>query len=143
MSNKWSAKGTLLQREVATVMTTVAGVRSIDGPGPEAQYFDGTDLGSGVSMEDGELTGHSSPGEISGELFYDPLDPVHVLFDDDLADPDYWDGQILLPVTDTPAITFTGSTKSFKPKFAVNDGIMADFSIKLRELAVFPDSSEE
>lgn len=136
--NKWSSKGTLLQREIATVMTTVGGIRSIDGPDSEVQFFDGTDLGSGVSMEDGELTGHTAPGSISGELFYDPIDPVHAKFDDDLASPNHWDGQIVLPVTGTPLISFTGATRRFKPKFAVNEGILADLEIKLRDLAVFP-----
>jgi hypothetical protein len=138
MSTRYSSKGALLQREVASVMTTIGGVRSIDGPSAEAQYYDGSALDSGVSLEDGELTGHSAPGEVSAELFFDPLNAVHALFDGDLASPAYWNGQVKLPVSGTPVISWAGSTKTFTPKFAVGEGMIANLVIKLRSLATWP-----
>lgn len=138
MSTKYSSKGTLLQRSISAVWTTIAANRSVNGPDGEVQFFDGTALDSDVSIEDGELTGHTTPGQVSGEVFYDPADAVHTLLTDDLvaggAQASY---RIRLP-DGTLAITFTGSVQRFSPKASVRDGLMADLSIKLQSVATYP-----
>ena len=63
---KMTSKGTRLQKSIASTFTTIAYVRSTNGPGPETQFFDGTDLNS-EHLEDGEPTGQSAPGEVSGD----------------------------------------------------------------------------
>lgn len=134
---KYSSKGVLLQRSIAMVFTTVAAIRRLNGPDGEVQFFDGTALDSGVDLEDGELTGHTSPGELSGELFYDPADSVHQLFTDDLtAGGVHADWKVVLPASEE--MPFTGSTRRFVPGAAVGDGLMADFAIKLRSQATYP-----
>jgi hypothetical protein len=138
---KYSAKGTLLQRSIASVFTTIAGFRSVNGPDAEVQFFDGTALDSGVSVEDGELTEHTTPGSVSGEAFYDPADSVHQLMTDDLAAGGaYADYRIKLP-DGTEVIAFNGSVSRWSPKAAVRDGLMADAAIKLRSVATYPTSA--
>ena len=135
---KYSTKGTVLQRDIATVYTAFAQIISLNWPSSEVGYYDGTALDSGVDEEDGELTGHTKPGEIDGECFCDPADSVQALMFADLRAPAYWDGKLIAPDSGTSEFTFNGSTKTFRPKAGLRDGFKADFSIKLRSLASNP-----
>ena len=139
MPTKYSSKGTLLQRDISSVFTTIGCLRSVNGPDADVQFYDGTCLDSGVSEEDGELTGHTKPGSVSGELFYDPADSVHQLLTDDLAAGGaHADYRIQLPDGGSSVIAFTGSVQRFTPKAQVRDGLMADLGIKLRSVATYP-----
>jgi hypothetical protein len=135
--SKYSSKGTLLQRSIASVFTTVGSIMSLQGPSAEVQFFDGSALDSGVSLEDGELTGHTAPGEVSGELFWDPGDSTHQTLTDDLGAPAHASWKIVTPAGSN-VITFTGATKNFTPQAAVKDGLKSSFAIKLRSLATYP-----
>lgn len=137
MADKYSSKGTLLQREIATVMTTVASVTSISGPDAETQFFDATDLLSD-DVEDGEPTGQGTPGSVSGDLWLDPLDSTHQVLFADLASRQPVDWQIVFPATGAPAIVFNGTLSSFTPQASVGDGLKASYGIKLRSLATYP-----
>lgn len=138
MADKYSSKGTELQREIASVMTPVASCLSLKGPGAEVQFWDGTALDSD-DIEDGELADMVAPGEMSGQIFYDPADAVHSLFGDDLAARgQYINWQLVCPDTGASVITFNGSTKTFETSAAVKDGFKGDFAIKLRTPPVYP-----
>ena len=127
MPTKYSSKGTLLQRDISSVFTTIGCLRSVNGPDADVQFYDGTCHDSGVSEEDG------------GELFYDPADSVHQLLTDDLAAGGaHADYRIQLPDGGSSVIAFTGSVQRFTPKAQVRDGLMADLGIKLRSVATYP-----
>ena len=135
---KMTSKGTRLQKSIASTFTTIAYVRSTNGPGPETQFFDGTDLNS-EHLEDGEPTGQSAPGEVSGELFYDPANAQVQSMLDEIDDPatngkSSW--KIIWPNDDETA--FTGTVRTVNPKASVGEALLADFTIKLSAMATFP-----
>lgn len=134
---KYHSQGCALQISIASVFTTIGQVQSIDGPDGEVQFFDGTALDSGVSVEDGELTGMSTPGSVSITLLYDPSNSTHNALARKVevgGVNDSW--KEILP--DSEEITFSGSVAQFKPKAGAKDPFTADMRVKLRSVAAFP-----
>ncbi|WP_437193563.1 phage tail tube protein [Planctomicrobium sp. SH527] len=148
MMNKYPSIGTLLQVSIASVLTTVAGLTSINFPNGEVQFWDATALDS-THVEDGELAGLSAPGECSGDGFYDPADTVQLAILGDIPiGGKYRDWAIVRPApvsTDPPVAicSFNGSIKSFNPKAAVKDGLKLDWSVKLRTMAEYGAEEED
>ena len=140
MADKYQSSGTVVKWAVgAGALAVVGSVQSVEGPAPETQYFDGSALDSGGTVEDGELTQTTTPGEASLSLFYDPLDAVHSLIPAqvvDVTDREYESIQITGP-DGTSTISQSGSTKSFKPKASAKEAYMADWSWKGRALPVY------
>lgn len=131
---KKSSKGALLK--LAGV--AVAYLKSINGPNPENNFFDATDLTSDI-IEDGEPTGQPSPGSISGEAFCDHGQATHAAILAQIQDP-ISNGKASWTVEypDGTTRSFTGTAKTWTPKAAVGEGFMVDYEIKL---ATFPASS--
>ena len=145
--NKYPSIGTLLQVDLG-VLTTVAGLTSINFPNGEVQFWDATALDSS-HVEDGELAGLSAPGECSGDGFYDPADATQLAILGDIAiGGRYRDWAIVRPAVDpedppVPICSFNGSIKSFNPKAAVKDGMKMDWNVKLRTMAEYAGVEEE
>lgn len=134
---KMASTGTTLSVAIATVMTKIGGVRSITGPNPETQFYDATDLESD-HIEDGEPTGQSAPGAVSGECFYDPSNATQKAVIAQITAPDTngkADWEIEYP--DDSVTEFEGTTRTWNPKASVGDGLLADFEVKLSEMATF------
>jgi hypothetical protein len=141
---KYTSQGTVIEVDIATVFTPVASCKSIDFPDGEAQYIDLTGLDS-EHIEDGELAGLTAPGGAGTEVFYDPADAVHLLLANDpklkpgdVDWPPYRDFRITLPDTGASVVTFTGSVKSFVPKAAAKEALMANLALRLRSPATYP-----
>jgi hypothetical protein len=66
----YSSLGTLLKLSIASVFTTVAGVRDVDFETPELELMDVDDLSS--DYVDRDMTGRSAGGSVKGSMFYDP-----------------------------------------------------------------------
>lgn len=139
MSDKYSAKGTVLQLSIATVFTTVAGVSRVNYPDQDVQFYDATALDSGVSMEDGEPTGHVAPGSMDGEGFYDPADTVHQALVALLAAPSKESWKIINANITDHSCAFTGTLKKFTPTAAVGDGLKFNFEVKLASIATYSE----
>lgn len=137
---KRAAKGTVLQLEIATVYTAVSHVGVINGPDAEVQVFDATTLDSDVSMDDGEPTGHTAPGSVSGDGFYDPALAIHEALTDLLAAPAKVDWKIVYPST-LGEIAFTGVLINMTPNANTNEGIKFDYNVKLSSLATYPTAA--
>ncbi len=135
---KMASTGTKLQKSIATIFTTIAYVRSISGPNPETQFYDGTDLESD-HLEDGEPTGQSAPGMVSGETFYDPQDPTHKSVLGEITSPRTNGKQpykVVYP--DASEVPFTATCRTWNPKASVGEALLADFELKLASMATFP-----
>lgn len=65
------SKGTVWKQTIASVLTPVAQVISLEFSGAKAQTYDSTTLDGNVGMTK-DLTGYTDPGTLSAELFYDP-----------------------------------------------------------------------
>lgn len=66
----YTSLGTLLKLSIASVFTTVAGVRDVDFETPELELMDVDDLSS--DYVDRDMTGRSAGGSVKGSMFYDP-----------------------------------------------------------------------
>lgn len=133
MSGKKSSKKT----ELRLAGNKVASIINLNGPNPQTQFYDGTDLDSD-HLEDGEPTGQSAPGSVSGECFFRPSEVEHQAIWDQIDDPETHgkaDWSIVYP--DGSTYTFTGTAESWNTKAAVGDGIKCDFAIKLSSFPVF------
>lgn len=142
---KTAAKGTKLQLSIASVFTTVAYITEIDGPDPEVQFKDVTDLNSGVSLEDGEPTGHTAPGEVSFKGWYDPQATTHQACLAQITNPiangkANW--KVVYPDPDLSETPFVGTCKQFKTGGKQNDFLTVDGSIKLAGLPTFPEPED-
>ena len=137
MSNRKSGKGFILKRSIATVMTAVGGVSKLDFPDADVQFYDGSALDTGVSLQDGEPTGHAAPGSVSGELFVDHADTHHQALFGLLSAPSKESWLIVNANMADFECAFTGTLKKFTPSAAVNDGFKANFEIKLASLATY------
>lgn len=138
MSTRIATKGDKIQLSIASVYTDIPGMKSIRGPSPRVQSFDGTALDSGVGMEH-KVTGYTDGGTVSCTLFFDPANSVH---------------KALLAIATTPAISawkrifsdsgtttwpFNGiCTSPPAPSADVNGALMADFEITLDGIVTYP-----
>lgn len=116
---------------------TVAYIRNMTGPNAQTQFYDATDLESD-HMEDGEPTGQSSPGNVSGEAFFDPRNTQHQGIWDQIDDPEThgkaaWE----IEYPDGSTYAFNGTAETWNVKASVGDGLLADFSIKLSSFPIF------
>ncbi len=134
---KLKSKGTVLQESISSGFTAVAQIQSLTSPAAEVGTYDATCLDSGVGREH-NITGYVEGGSVSGTLFFDPALAGHQSFTDKLTTPTHatlW--KIIWP--DTTEWPFGGPLKKFGPvKAGLNDGLMADFEIKVNGLVTYP-----
>jgi len=134
---KPSSKGAALQLSIASVFTTIAQMRSFNGPDAEVQTFDGTALDSGVGMEH-YPTGYVEGGNVNGSLFFDPVAATLQALTDLKTAPaislwkEKWSDTAL---TEWP---FSGILTRVNPKAEVNQGLMADINVKLTGIPTYP-----
>jgi hypothetical protein len=67
---KYTSLGTLLKLAIASVLTTVAGVRDVDFESPELELYEVDDLESTYVEQD--PSGRSKGGSVKFSMFYDP-----------------------------------------------------------------------
>lgn len=137
---KVKCKGTKLQQELATVLTDVAQVLSLEVSGAESETYDATALDTSGAGKEYAPTGYSEGGSVSGELFYDPALAGHQAITDLITTPAEQDWAIVFADADATDMPFTGAGVGFDISVDMNDGLKASFSIKLDQLASYPTS---
>ena len=75
MSNKYSSLGTVLQQTIASVLTTVAGIRDVEFEAPELEMYDVDDLVA--THVDQDPSGRSKGGSCKASMFLDPASASH------------------------------------------------------------------
>lgn len=128
---KVPTKGTALKQTLATVLTAVAQVISIDLPDMESETYEADTLDNTDAGIPYESTGRTEGGSLSGELFFDPALAGHQALTALLTTPA--DESWTLTFADTGATvwTFTGAGFSLGGTVALADGLKGNFSIKL------------
>lgn len=71
MSNAYSSLGTILEVEVATVMTEIAGIRNVNFNPGEVEMFESDDLVD--THVNQSVTGRTGGGEVTAQMFTDFL----------------------------------------------------------------------
>lgn len=135
---KYHSNGSSMTWAAGGAAAVVAYVQSLDGPGPESQFYDATALDSDNLIEDGELSQQTAPGEFSATVFFDPGNTVHAAIQAKVVEDDRGYETVVITAPDgSSTITCVGATKSWKPKAGAKDPYMADWSFKNRVLPVY------
>ena len=135
------SKGSVLKIDVATVLTAVSEVLSIDHDGAESENFKYTTLASGV----GHLylaTGYSEPGNVNAEIFWLPTNGGHQQITDSLLAPattaaTQLDGEITFADTSSTTMPFKIAGFSLGISIAMDDGVKSSVGMKLSGLPTY------
>jgi hypothetical protein len=134
---KLIGKGTVHKMEIATVLTAVAQVISIDLPEQKHETFEADSLDNTAAGIPHQATGRTERGELGLELFFDPALAGHAEYTSwlDDATPEEKDVQVIF--TSTPAKTWQfdncpGCTLG--AKIVLNDGVKATVKYKANKL---------
>ncbi len=130
------SKGTLLKHEVATVLTTLAQVISIDGPGPEPEETEFDYLDNANAAIPYEPTGRVEGGDVSFEMFLDTALAGHRTLLAKGITPDKEDYSITF--ANSNVWTFEGIFKGCRPTVDLASGVKASCSIKLTGIPTYP-----
>ena len=129
-------KGTKLQSEVATVLTDIAQLLSIEGPDSEVESFEADTLDNADAGIPMKPTGRVGGGSVSFEMFLDPALAGHQALLAKITTPvsDSWS----LIFSDTTAWPFEGIFKSLSPTVDLADGLKASGSVELDGIVTYP-----
>lgn len=136
--SKLKGKGSILELEVATVFTAITQILSIDGPVPDVETFDSTDLSTTGAGKELLPTGYAAPGEVSFECFFDPALSIHQSLLDLVNTPAVVDWKLKFSDAGPTTWPFSGVFKGMGPKIAMNDGVKASGKIALSGLPTYP-----
>lgn len=128
---KIKCKGTVLSQEIATVMTAVAQITSLDISGTESETYDSTTLDVSDAYKTYDPTGYTEPGTLDFELFYDPALSGHHAVTDLLSTPALCDWQVKYADTGATTQDVTSAGLSFGVTVAMDDGLKGSASLKL------------
>jgi len=131
-------KGTALQQEISSVYTAVAQIISIDLPEAEAETYEADTLDSSGAGIPHKSTGRSEGGSCSGELFYDPALAGHKALTELIRSPQAENWKVVFADDGSSEWAFAGAGFSFGGTVALNDGLKANFSIKLDGIPTYP-----
>lgn len=123
-------KGTVYKQTISASLTAVAQCISLDESGCAAETFDSTTLDGGVHKTYAH-TGYSEPGELSGELFYDPALAGHKFFASLITTPVTNAQQIIFADTGVTTKSFTGVGMEWGYTVDMGDGLKAKFKTKI------------
>ena len=130
-------KGTVLKQDIASTLTAVGQVISLEYSGCESETYDATTLDTSGAGKEYAPTGYTEGGSMDFELFLDPALAGHQAITDDLTTPAERDWSITFADSGTTEWTFTGAGLSFGVTVDMDDGLKASGSIKLDQLPAF------
>jgi len=119
-------KGTVLQIDIASTMTTIAQLIEVDAPSMQSTSFENLTLdqaGVGVARE---LTGYTDSDPFTAMIFWDPALAPHIKLSDDIATPAKTTWQIVFPNTGASEIDWVSAGLKFKAVTAARDGMKAE-----------------
>jgi hypothetical protein len=135
---KIKCKGTKLQQELATILTDVAQVISLEHSGAESETYDSTTLDTVGAFKEYDPTGYSEGGSVDGELFYDPALAGHMSLTDLLTTPAAQNWAVVFADALATDMPFAGAGFSFGYAVDMGDGLKGSFSIKVDGDPGFP-----
>jgi len=135
---KVKCKGTVLQQDIASTLTDIAQIISIELPEAENETYEADTLdnsGAGIPYE---LTGRTEGGSVSFEMFFDPALAGHQEFTDKLTTPADDSYKIIFADSGTTEWAFTGSGVSLGGTVDLADGLKANVTIKVDGIVTYP-----
>lgn len=131
-------KGTVLKQSIASVLTAVAQVVSLDLPEMESETYENDTLDNASAGIPYAPTGRTEGGKCSGELFLDPALAGHKALLALLTTPAACNWSVTFADTGATVWTFAGAGFSLGGTVALKEGLKGKFSIKLSGLPTFP-----
>lgn len=135
-------KGTALKKEIASVLTAVANLISLDLPEGAAETFEADTLDNANPGIPHKATGRVEGGSVGFEGFLDPVLASFQAFTDMLNDP------TLATTDDGGSITFADTAATVWPfqiagvtiggSVVLNDGVKFSGSLKLDGMVTYP-----
>lgn len=122
-------KGTTLKQDIASTLTTVAQVISLDIAESTTEVFEADTLdnaNAGIPMKP---TKRATGGNMTGEMFLDPALAGHQSLTDDITTPVVRAYSITFADTGTTAWTFNAGGIGLGVRVALNDGLKATFTL--------------
>jgi hypothetical protein len=132
-----TCKGTILKQDIASTLTAVAQVISLDFAESTTETYEADTLdnaNSGIPMKP---TGRATGGSLSGELFFDPVLAGHQSITDFITTPALRNMSITFADTAATVWTFVAAGCGLGVRVALNDGLKANFSYTLDGLPAF------
>ena len=134
---KIKCKGAVLKQDIAASLTAVAQVIEFSADGAETGTFDCTTLDTtGAGKEYGQ-TGYTEGGSVTFSLFFDPVLAGHQSLTDDLLVPAERDYSLTFADAGTTEWTFTAAGIGMGITNSMDDGLKADFTLKLDQLFAY------
>lgn len=135
-------KGSVLSMDLATVLTAVAEVISVDHSGAASETFKYSNLGTTGAGHEYLATGFSEGGSIETELFYLPADAGHQAITDEITTPttvvaNQLDGQITFADTGATTMPFKIAGIEFGVSVSMDDGVKSSVSFKTNGLPTY------
>jgi hypothetical protein len=130
------SKGSVLKIDVATVLTAVSEVISIDHDGAENETFKYSTLDQSGAGHLYLSSGYTEPGNVNTELMFLPTNSGHQQVTDHLTTPSttaatQLDGEITFADGSSTTMPFKIAGFSFGVSIAMDDGVKASVGMKV------------
>lgn len=137
------SKGTVLQMDVATILTAISEVISIDIGESGSETYDASVLAQTNAGKVALATGFSEVGEISAELFWLPTNAGHQAITDEITTPttaaaSLLDAKVIYADSGSTELPFKVGGIKMGQTIAMNDGVKATVTIQPYELPTYP-----
>ena len=136
------SKGSILKIDVATVLTALSEVMSIDHDGAESETFKYSTLDQSGAGHLYLGNGFSEGGNVNTELFFLPTNSGHQQITDSLTAPattaaTQLDGEITFADTGSTTMPFKIAGFSLGVSISMDDGVKASVGMKLTGLPTY------
>jgi len=134
------SKGTLLKMSIASAMTTVSQMMSLDLPESENETFEADYLDNTAAGIPYKSTGRSEGGELGFEGFFDPALAAHQAITDLIVTPPVGGTQCSVVFADTGATawSFTAAGASLGVGVQLKEGLKMKGKFKVDGLVTYP-----
>lgn len=135
-------KGSVLSVDVATILTAIAEVISIDSSGGESETFKYTSLDTSGAGHEYLATGYSEGGTVEAELWWLPASATNQALTDEITSPQVTaaaqlDGQITFADTGASTWPFKIAGVGVGVSISMDDGVRSNVSFKLNGLPTY------
>lgn len=131
---KIQGMGTVLKQDIASTLTAVAQIISLNIDGAESETYDADTLDNTSAGILYGQTGRAEGGTCSGELFFDPVLAGHQAMTDIIVAPAETAWEVTFADTASTKWSLLGAGLSFGTSIVLNDGVKSTFEIKLSGL---------
>jgi hypothetical protein len=133
------SKGTILKLTVASVLTPVPGIIDVKWSGAKSISIGCETLDNSAAGIPYDPTGSSEPGVISGTLYFDPADAVHLAMDTLVRTPATCAGSLTYATSPAKVRTFTAASMEWGEDVSnAKDPVKSPFSMQMASMPSAP-----